>query len=65
MSSKLFKLGVNLLEFLLILLVDGDLLVNELLHESFKVRFGLGRVESLLFHGKFGWILWFSIWVKL
>ena len=61
MSSKLFKLRVNLLELLLILLVNGNLLVNELLHKSFKVGFGLGRIESLLFHGKSGWILWFSV----
>ena len=50
MSSKLFKLRVNLLELLLTLVVDGNLLVNEFLYKSFKVGFRLGRVESLLFH---------------
>ena len=64
-SSKLFKLGGNLLKLLLILLVDGNFLVNDLLHKSFKVGFRLGRVESLLFHRKSRWILWFSVWVKL
>ena len=63
MSSKLFKLRVNLLELLLTLLIHGNLLVNELLHKSFKVGFRLGRVESLLFHRKSEWIIWFGIWL--
>ena len=63
-SSKLFKFGINLLELLLTLFIYGHLLVDKLLHKIFKVEFGLGRVEGLLFHRKSWWVLWFGVWIK-
>ena len=63
-SSKLFKLCINLLELLFTLFVDSHLLVDKLFHKIFKVGLGLGMVESLLFHRESRWVLDFGIWVK-
>ena len=63
-SSKLFKLCVNLLDLLFTLFIDSHLLVNKLFHKIFKVGLGLGMVESLLFHRESRWVLDFGIWIK-
>ena len=63
MSSNLFKLRIYLLEFLVILFVYGQLLINKLLHKIFKVGFRLGRIKGLLFHMKSKWVVGFGVWV--